>query len=56
LRETYSKPANGSPKTNYDGQQIMVDGKATYKDIPVQAKAGISYIKKTLNGSTGSEC
>jgi hypothetical protein len=34
----------------------MVDGKATYKDIPVQAKAGTSYIKKTRNGSTGSEC
>lgn len=53
--KTYSKPASGNATINYDGQKILVNGKSTYRDIPVQAKAATSYIKKILNDSTGKE-
>jgi len=53
--KTYSKPASGKATINFDGQQILVNGKATYKDIPVQAKAATSFIKKIINDSTGKD-
>ena len=51
--KTYSKPSNGQSAINYDGQQILINGKETLTDIIVQVSAATSYIKKIINESTG---
>jgi len=51
--KTYSKPAKGNPSIQYDGEQIMVDGKGPYRDPVVQAKAEASWVSELLVSSTG---
>jgi len=51
--KTYSKPVKGHAIINYDGRRILVNGKATYKDILVQVTAATESIKKIINDSTG---
>ena len=53
--KTYSKPANGQSAINYDGQQILINGKEPLTDIIVQVSAATSYIKKIINDSTGKQ-
>ena len=53
--KTYSKPASGQSAINYDGQRILINGKEPLTDIIVQVTAATSYIKKTINNSTGKQ-
>ncbi len=53
--KTYSKPAIGKSAINYDGQQILVNGKNTYRDIMTQVTAATSYLNKILKESTGKD-
>ncbi len=53
--KTYSKPKKGDSKINYDGQQILVNGRESLTNIIVQVTAATSFIKKILKDSTGKE-
>lgn len=51
--KTLSKPMRGKPLVEFDGKQILVNGKTLDRDPVAQAKGQASWLKKLLDEITG---
>ncbi len=52
--KTISKPGSGNPTVKYDGEGVLVDGRAPDRDPIAQAKANADRIVEVLGRATGS--
>jgi hypothetical protein len=53
--KTRSKPAEGNPTVQYDGETIKVNGMLPERDPVIQAKAEARWLHDTLEASTGKK-
>lgn len=53
--KSYSKPDSGEPTMYFDGKQVTLRERGSFKDPVIQAKAGATWIKNLLKESTGKD-
>ncbi len=53
--KTISKPANGEPKIQYNGEFLLLNGFKPDRNPIIQAKAQCSWLKNLLKDSTGKQ-
>jgi len=53
--KTWSKPSSGSPKIEYDGEKIYIEGKRYGYGVIDQANSQASWLQKILQESTGKK-
>jgi hypothetical protein len=53
--KTYSKPGNGRPEIQFDGETLLINGHPPYRDPVTQAKAQADWSRQILKESTGKE-
>lgn len=53
--KTRSKPAEGNPAIQYDGETVKVNGMLPERDPVIQAKAEARWLHDTLEASTGKK-
>lgn len=51
--KTWTKPARGDARIRFDGYTLVAGGQAPDRDPIVQARAQASWLRRTLNESTG---
>lgn len=51
--KTYSKPEKGEAKILFDGEKLSIQGAGTYNRPVIQVNAAATWLKNTLEASTG---
>lgn len=53
--KTYSKPAQGKAIIRYDGNNLTINGRSSFNNLLVQAKAEATWLRNLVKDSTGKE-
>lgn len=51
--KSYSKPDKGEPTVIFDGEQVTLRGRGSFKEPVIQTKAGATWLRSLLKESTG---
>lgn len=51
--KTYSKPEKGEAKILFDGEKLSIQGTSSYNQPVIQVNSASTWLKNTLNASTG---